>query len=109
MPVENAMYAIIEDSGTQFRVEQGQTLDIDLRDAPSGSKVTFDRVLLVGDEKGVRIGKPVVEGAKVTAEVLGTKDGPKLEVVQVRRRKSSRRHIGHKQHYLTVRITAIEA
>ncbi len=103
------MYAIIEDSGTQFRVEQGQTLQVDLRDAAAGSSLTFDRVLLVGDEKGVRVGKPVVEGAKVTAEVVGTAAGPKIEVVQVRRRKRSRRHIGHRQHYLTVRITGIEA
>jgi len=103
------MYAIIEDSGTQLRVEQGQTLRIDCRDAEPGSQVTFERVLLVADEKGVRIGRPLVEGAKVTAEVVGEAMGPKLEVVKVRRRKSSRRHTGHRQHYLTVRVTAIEA
>jgi len=103
------MYAIIEDSGTQFRVEEGQILKIDLREAAEGAKVTFDRVLLVADEKGVRIGKPLVEGAKVTAEVLGEMKGPKLEIVKVRRRKSSRRHTGHRQKYLKVRVTAIEA
>lgn len=103
------MYAIIEDSGTQFRVETGQALEIDLRDAEPGTSVTFDRVLLVADEKGVRVGKPVVEGAKVTAEVLGTLQGPKLEVVKVRRRKRSRSHTGHRQAYLTVRVTSIEA
>ncbi|MCX5673291.1 MAG: 50S ribosomal protein L21 [Planctomycetota bacterium] len=73
------------------------------------STVTFDRVLLVADEKGVRIGKPLVEGAKVTAEVLGVAKGPKVEIVKVRRRKSSRRHTGHRQGYLMVRVTAIEA
>lgn len=103
------MYAIIEDSGTQFRVEEGQTLEIDLREAAEGAKVTFDRVLLVADEKGVRIGRPLVEGAKVTAEVVGETKGPKLEIVKVRRRKSSRRHTGHRQKYLRVRVTAIEA
>jgi large subunit ribosomal protein L21 len=102
------MYAIIEDSGTQLRVEQGQTLEVDLREAAKGETVTFDRVLLVADEKGVRIGKPLVEGAKVTAEVLGQTKGPKLEVVKLRRRKSSRRHTGHRQGYLRVRVTAIE-
>jgi len=102
------MYAIIEDSGTQLRVEQGQTLDVDLRKAAKGETVTFDRVLLVADEKGVRIGKPHVQGAKVTAEVLGETKGPKLEVVKLRRRKSSRRHTGHRQGYLRVRVTAIE-
>ena len=103
------MYAIIEDSGTQFRVEQGQTLDIDLRDAQKGSSVTFDRVLLVADDKGVRIGKPMVDGAKVTAEVLGESKGPKLEIFKLRRRKNSRRHTGHRQGYLRVKVTAIEA
>jgi large subunit ribosomal protein L21 len=103
------MYAIIEDSGTQFRVEEGQILKIDLREAAEGAKLTFDRVLLVADEKGVRIGKPLVEGAKVTAEVVGETKGPKLEIVKVRRRKSSRRHTGHRQKYLKVRVTAIEA
>ena len=103
------MYAIIEDSGTQFRVEEGQTLKIDLREAAEGAKVTFDRVLLVADEKGVRIGRPLVEGAKVTAEVVGEMKGPKLEIVKVRRRKNSRRHTGHRQKYLKVRVTGIEA
>jgi len=103
------MYAIIEDSGTQFRVEKDQTLAIDLRDAAPGANVTFDRILLVADEKGIRIGKPLVAGAKVTAEVIGPSNGPKLEVVKVRRRKNSRRHTGHRQRYLTVRVTSIEA
>jgi large subunit ribosomal protein L21 len=103
------MYAIIEDSGQQFRVEEGQTILVDLRAAPPGSTVAFDRVLLVGGEQGVRVGRPLVEGAKVTAEVLGRAKGPKVEIVQVRRRKSSRRHIGHRQAYLTVRVTKIEA
>jgi len=103
------MYAIIEDSGTQFRVEEGQTVEVDLRDADQGAKVTFDRVLVVADDQGIRVGKPLVDGAKVTGEVVGTSNGPKIEVVQVRRRKRSRRHIGHKQHYLTVRITGIKA
>jgi large subunit ribosomal protein L21 len=102
------MYAIIEDSGAQLRVEQGQTLNVDTREGEVGSQITFDRVLLVADEKGVRIGKPLVEGAKVIAEVLGDTQGPKLEVVKVRRRKNSRRHTGHRQGYTVVRVTAIE-
>jgi large subunit ribosomal protein L21 len=103
------MYAIIEDSGTQFRVEKGQELDIDCRPGAAGDTLTFDRVLLVADEKGIRIGRPMVEGAKVTAEVIADVKGPKLEVVKVRRRKSSRRHTGHRQPYLRVRVTEIEA
>ena len=102
------MYAIIEDSGAQLRVEEGQTLQVDVRPAEPGAAVTFERVLLLADEKGVRVGKPLVEGAKVTAEVLGPSKGEKLEVVKVRRRKSSRTHTGHRQGYLTVRVTSIE-
>jgi len=101
------MYAIIEDSGTQLRVEEGQTLQIDSRDAEPGANITFDRVLMVGDEQNVRVGKPLVDGATVTAEVVGPSKGPKLEVVKVRRRKNSRTHRGHRQGYLTVRVTAI--
>jgi large subunit ribosomal protein L21 len=103
------MYAIIEDSGAQYRVEQGETLRVDLRDAALGTSVTFDRVLLVADEKGVRVGKPLVQGAKVTAEVIGKEHGPKLEIFKLRRRKSSRRHTGHRQAYLRVRVATIEA
>lgn len=101
------MYAIIEESGQQFRVEEGQVLQIDHREAEP-VKLTFERVLLVADKKGTRMGRPVVKGAKVTAEVVGPSRGPKLEIVQVRRRKSSRRHIGHRQPYLTVRVTGIK-
>jgi len=103
------MYAIIEDSGTQLRIEEGQTLHIDPRDAEPGSQLTFDRVLLVGDEKGTRVGTPHIEGAEVTAEVMGPAKGPKLEVFKLRRRKNSRARRGHRQHYLTVRVTRIKA
>jgi len=102
------MYAIVEDSGTQWRVEEGQTLRIDSRTAEVGGDLTFDRVLLLSDENGVQVGKPLVEGAKVTAKVLGPTKGPKLEVVKVRRRKNSRTHTGHRQGYLTVRVTSIQ-
>jgi large subunit ribosomal protein L21 len=103
------MYAIIEDSGRQLRVEEGQTVQVDLREGEPGSELVFDRVLLVGGGKEVQVGKPLVDGARVTAEVVGTAKGPKLEVVQVRRRKNSRRHIGHRQKYLTVRVKRIES
>jgi len=102
------MYAIIDDAGQQIRVEEGQTLQVDVRDAEPGDRLTFDRVLLVGGDKDVKVGKPLVKGAKVTAEVVDRAKGPKLEVVQVRRRKNSRRHIGHRQKYLTIRVTSIQ-
>jgi large subunit ribosomal protein L21 len=103
------MYAIIEDSGQQFRVQEGDKIEVDLRQADPGSTITFDRVVLVGGGDNVLVGKPHVKGAEVTAEVLGEVKAPKLEIVKYKRRKKSRRHVGHRQKYLGVRITAIKS
>ncbi len=102
------MYAIIEDGGRQFRVEEGQELEIDYRDTASGEEVKFERVLLGRADDGVKIGAPQIEGASVTAEVLGTSQGKKLVVQKFRRRKNSRRKTGHRQLYTRVKISKIE-
>ena len=102
------MYAIIEDGGRQFRVEEGQELEIDYRDTTSGEEVKFERVLLGRADDGVKIGTPQIEGASVTAEVLGTSQGKKLVVQKFRRRKNSRRKTGHRQLYTRVKISKIE-
>ena len=101
------MYAIIADSGKQFKVQEGQQLEIDFRDVHTGDELTFDRVLCVGDGEKSQLGKPTVEGAKVTAEVVGFTRGPKLTVRKLRRRKNSRRKTGHRQVYTQVRIDKI--
>jgi large subunit ribosomal protein L21 len=103
------MYAIIADGGRQLKVEQGQELSIDYRDDLSpGQKLTFDRVLAVSDGAGdVKIGTPTVQGASVTAEVVGIDQGPKLTVQKFRRRKNSRRRTGHRSLYTRVRIEQI--
>ncbi|MFL2869673.1 MAG: 50S ribosomal protein L21 [Pirellulaceae bacterium] len=103
------MYAIIADSGRQFKVEEGQEVVVDLRDAEAGSTITFDQVLAVSGDDGVKIGKPTVDGASVTAEVLGETKGKKIYVQKFRRRKNSRRRTGHRQHYTTVRIDSINS
>jgi large subunit ribosomal protein L21 len=103
------MYAIIADSGRQFKVEEGQELVVDYRDVPQGEEVTFDRVLAVSADDGLRLGKPVVDGASVTAEVLGPIKGEKLFVQKLRRRKNSRRRTGHRQILTKVRINKISA
>mgnify|MGYP000745250828 CR=1 FL=1 len=64
------MYAIIADGGRQYKVEEGQELEIDLRDVNAGDEITFDRVLTISSDEGVKVGQPVVEGALVTAEVI---------------------------------------
>ena len=101
------MYAIIADGGRQYKVEEGQELEIDLRDAAEGDQITFDRVLTISSEEGVKVGQPVVEGASVTAEVLDEVKGDKLYVQKFRRRKNSKRRTGHRQRYTKVRVSSI--
>jgi large subunit ribosomal protein L21 len=106
------MYAIIAADGRQYKVTEGDEIQVDLReDAKEGDKVTFDNVLLVsgGGEAGVKIGQPAVAGASVTAEVLGQELGEKLYIQKIRRRKNFRRRTGHRQVYTRVRIDSITA
>lgn len=105
------MYAVIEDSGQQFRVSEGDILDVDLRDlAEDAREVRFDRVLLVSGEAGVKVGTPLVRDAEVVAEILDPDHkGPKLHHYHLRRRKASRCKTGHRQRYLRVRISRIRA
>jgi large subunit ribosomal protein L21 len=103
------MYAIINDSGKQLKVEEGEQLNVDFRDVHKGDELTFDKVLCVSGDDGVRIGKPTLDGASVTAEVVGFTRGPKLVVQKLRRRKNSRRKTGHRQLYTTVKINKIVA
>jgi large subunit ribosomal protein L21 len=101
------MYAIIEDSGTQFKVTTGDTIRIDRKVEDGAKSVTFDRVLLVGGEGDPRIGDPIVSGATVTADVLGAAKGAKVVSVKHRRRKGYHKKIGHRQKYTSVKITGI--
>ena len=101
------MYAIITDGGRQYKVEEGQELDIDYRDLPKGEELKFDRVLALSGEEGTQLGSPSIEGANVTAEVLGVAFGQKLTVQKIRRRKNFRRKTGHRQLFTKVRISKI--
>ena len=106
------MYAIVEDSGTQIKLQKGDVVDIDLRDAEDGSTMTFDRVLAVGDVSGTapaKLGLPYLTGATVTARVLGEADGPKVLVGKYKRRKGYRTTSGHKQHYIRIEVLSINA
>ncbi|HUS92720.1 MAG TPA: 50S ribosomal protein L21 [Phycisphaerae bacterium] len=105
------MYAVIEDSGQQFRVSEGDVLNVDLRDlAEDVREIEFDRVLLISGEGDVKVGTPLVEGAKVVAEVVEPEvKGPKVHIYRWRRRKDSRRKTGHRQKYVQVRVARIVA
>ena len=101
-------YAIIEDSGTQLKVEPGDRFEVDLRDLADGqTTITFDKVLLVGGDAGVKIGTPVVAGATVTAKILGQIKDDKIWVERFTRRKGFHRRVGHRQKYLAVQVESI--
>ncbi len=109
------MYAVIEQGSKQYRVAEGDTLNIDLAEvAPDAKTIEIEKVLLVSADDGVKLGTPYVEGAKVIASFKDTAEsavvkGKKLYPTHLRRRKNSRRRIGHRQKYLQVRIEKIEA
>jgi large subunit ribosomal protein L21 len=104
------VYAVIEDSGQQFRVCEGDILDVDLRETAEGNSMEFDRVLLVSHEGTVKVGTPLVAGAKVVAEVLeAVHKGLKVQTFWKRRRKASRKKTGHRQKFVQVRIIKIVA
>lgn len=105
------MYAVIEDSGTQIKVSEGDVIKIDARElADEAVDTTFDRVMFIGGE-GVepRIGQPLVEGATVTADILEEGRDGKVYVVKFKRRKGYKRNRGHRQPYVKVKITGINA
>ena len=107
------MYAIIQESGSQRRVAEGDVVMVDLVEAgqaKAGQKLTFDQVLLVGKGEGqAQIGQPFVSGASVTAEVVEPMVlGEKLSVQKFRTKKAFKKRTGHRQRYTTVRITAIK-
>ena len=102
------MYAIIKEGGRQIKVEEGQELAVDYRDLSKGDELKFETVVAVSGDNGLQLGKPTVDGASVTAEVLGVAQGDKLTVQKFRRRKNSRRKNGHRQLYTSVRISKIE-
>ncbi|MDZ4818330.1 MAG: 50S ribosomal protein L21 [Planctomycetota bacterium] len=102
------MYAIIKDGGRQYKVEEGQEIEIDYRgDAQSGSEITFDQVLCTGGNGDTRLGTPLLSGVSITAQVIGASQGPKLVVQKFRRRKNSRRKTGHRQLLTKVKIGKI--
>jgi large subunit ribosomal protein L21 len=104
------MYAIIQDRKRQATVRKGDVLLCDLNsDKKPGEEITFDEVLLIGDEGQIKIGKPTLKGARVTAEVIGEVKGPKVIAFRFKRRKNVRRKRGHRERYTQVKITAIHA
>lgn len=101
------MYAVIKTGGKQYRVAKDDVLTVEKLDGEAGAKIEFSDVLMVGSGDKVKVGTPVLSGAKVSAELVEQTRGPKLIAFKKRRRKNSRRKKGHRQDLTKVRITGI--
>jgi large subunit ribosomal protein L21 len=100
-------YAIIKTGGRQFRVAEGDTIDVDILDVEPGKTATFGDVLLFGDGDKVTHGDPVISGAKVTAEVLEQRKDKKVIAFKYKRRKGYHRTVGHRRKLTRVKIKSI--
>lgn len=103
------MYAIVSDSGQQFKVSEGQTILVDERAAEVGQSIQFDKVLLYAAGDDVRVGTPTVDAVSVGGEVMRRVKGDKVTVFKRKRRKGVRVKHGHRQQYLEVLIKEIKA
>ena len=103
------MYAVIVSGGKQHRIEEGETLKLEKLNLEVGASVDFDRVLLVVNGEEVKIGAPVVEGAKVSAEIVSHGRGKKVRIMKFKRRKHHMKQMGHRQWFTEVKITGISA
>jgi|TARA_R110002072_G_scaffold107042_3_gene233334 large subunit ribosomal protein L21 len=104
---ELTMYAVIKSGGKQHRVVEGETLKLEKIEVETGGTIVFDEVLLVGEGDSVKIGEPVVAGAKVTAEVIDQARHKKVNIIKFKRRKHHMKRAGHRQWYTEVKITGI--
>lgn len=102
------MYAIVETGGKQYRVAEGDVITVERLNANEGDEVTLDRVLMVAGDGGVKVGAPLVEGAKVTATVVDVGKHPKILVFKYKPKKNYRRRYGHRQPYTRLKITKIQ-
>ena len=101
------MYAVIESCGKQYKVEQGDVVFFEKLDTEAGKKVTFDKVVLVSDDKKVEVGAPYVKGAKVEGKVVEHGKGKKIVVYKYKAKKNYRRTQGHRQPFTKVEIIKI--
>ena len=101
------MYAVIQTGGKQYRVKSGEQLKVETLPAAVGAAVSFDRVLMLGEGDGVRVGAPFVDGAAVKATVVAQGRGEKIRIFKLRRRKHFAKTQGHRQGFTEVRIDEI--
>ena len=103
------MYAIIETGGKQYKVSEGDVLFIEKLAVEAESEYTFDKVIAVGNDDGIKVGAPYVEGANVVANVIKNGKGKKVTVMTYKPKKNEKRKLGHRQPYTKVEVKAINA
>lgn len=103
------MYAVIETGGKQHRVIEGELIRVEKIEAETGSIIDFDRVLMVGEGEAVKVGTPVVEGARVSAQVVQHGRGSKVSILKFKRRKHHMKRQGHRQWFTEIKITGINS
>ena len=103
------MYAVIETGGKQYRVAEGDKVRVEKLDAETGASIDLAKVLMIADGAEVKVGKPFLEGTKVTAEVTGHDRGDKVTIIKFRRRKHHMKRQGHRQWFTELKITGISA
>ena len=102
------MYAIIRTGSKQYRIQEGDTIDVELLKSEEGQKVEFDEILLYNDGTNTKVGSPHVAGLTVEGEMLGLAKGPKVVSFKYKKRKATSRKVGHRQKYSRVKITKIK-
>ena len=103
------MYAIIETGGKQYKVEAGDVIYIEKLDVEADAEVTFDKVIAIGSDDGIKVGAPYVEGASVSAKAVKNGKAKKIVVFTYKPKKNEKRKMGHRQPYTKVEIAAINA
>lgn len=101
------MFAVIRTGGKQYRVAQGDFIDVEKLEADEGAEVALEDVLMIGEGSDVAVGTPRVDGATVTARVVSQFRGPKVRIIKFRRRKHYRRTQGHRQSLTRLEITQV--
>ncbi|MYD96049.1 MAG: 50S ribosomal protein L21 [Gammaproteobacteria bacterium] len=101
------MFAVFESGGKQHRVVEGEVVRLERLEGEPGDNIVFDRVLMIAEGDDIAIGEPLVEGGRVTGEVVNQGRGKKISVIKFKRRKNYLRKKGHRQAFTDVRITAI--
>jgi large subunit ribosomal protein L21 len=101
------MYAVIKTGGKQHRVTEGDVIAIEKINGDRGEAVVFDQILMVEKEGDIRVGRPVVEGAKVVGEILAQTKGDKLTVYKTKKRKGYHKKTGHRQQLTSMKIREI--